>query len=76
MCCRIHRRTFRFAYEAAGLSVESSAPSLLTRLFGGGKPWGTTDSANDRGFPDSDTAFLRSLSASLSGLGLTLPDKA
>lgn len=74
------RRTFRFAYEAAGLRPAPlpAPPSPLARLFGSlsRQPSIQKDSANDRGFPEEDVSFLRSLSGNLTKLGFTLPDKA
>lgn len=74
------RRTFRFAYEAAGLQPRPrpSPPNPLARLLGGFSRQLTLqkDSANDRGFPEEDVSFLRSLSQNLTSLGFTLPDKA
>lgn len=67
------RDTFAFAYEAAGKQV-SVKGGLLSRLFGGSVPG--RPPLPPPAFPAEDVEFLRGLSANLTKLNLTKPDRA
>lgn len=78
------RETFAFAYEAAGRKVSAPATrgwlgavlGLLGRLFGGGLKPGARPRLPPPAFPAEDVEFLRGLSANLTKLNLTKPDRA
>lgn len=71
------RETFAFAYEAAGKQVSAGGwvkGGLLGRLFGGSVPG--RPPLPPPAFPAEDVEFLRGLSANLTKLNLTKPDRA
>lgn len=78
------RETFAFAYEAAGREMPEPArrgwlgavQGLLDRLFGGGVKLGARPPPLPPAFPAEDVEFLRGLSANLTKLNLTKPDRA